>query len=96
MRESRQTTKVLQARNRMIKLQTCATLQYKGSFLEQNCRYRGRGPSRGAEAEVQTMGTETDLIHGPRGQNCRPKGWGPETRRIVRPRNLGGFCLAEF
>lgn len=47
-----QTTNVLQARKRMMKLQTWATLQYKRSFSEHNFRYRGRGPSRGTEAEV--------------------------------------------
>lgn len=58
MRESCHTAKILQTGNGLIKLHTCAILQYKGSLLGQSYRYSGIGPSMGADTEVQAISRE--------------------------------------
>lgn len=82
-REHCQTTRILQGRNRLIKLpslQTYATLQDIKSRTV-STEAKGQALEQGTNANHGHRGR--DPIHRPEGKRCSPKGCSPESKRLL-------------
>lgn len=102
MKEDCETAKSLQVGNPLIKLLSCKhVLPFKikeAPSWEQNCRYRGRGPSVGTQEEMQATGTEAEaqsIVQERRATG--PKGGALRKRITARSWNIRReICLARF